>query len=64
MRNEMNPYDAPEASLKGESRQAPESQWLIKLGVFVFLAGSLIVVFLLFAFEFELVAWPESFKTQ
>lgn len=60
----MNPYDAPDAALKGEARQTPESQWLVKLGVFVFLACSLIVVFLVFAFEFELVAWPASFTTQ
>lgn len=64
MPNEMNPYDAPEATLKSETRQTPESQWLIKLGVFVFLACSLIVVFLLFAFEFELVAWPASFTAR
>jgi hypothetical protein len=60
----MNPYDAPEATLKGETRQTPESQWLVKLGVFMFLACSLIVVFLVFAFEFGLVSWPVGFKVE
>ena len=60
----MNPYDAPEATLKGETRQTPESQWLIKLGVFAFIACSLIVSFVVVAFEFELLVWPPSFTAE